>query len=241
MSSIFDSMSNQKPLYALAVIAHPDDESFLLSGTCMKFTEEGKIVGVVCATRGEKGADRLNRELTEDQMADIRTKELHAACKIIGCSCVKFGHYPDGGLDKIDFEKLVADIVSEIEKYKPEIVLTFGPEGISGHKDHMVIGLAATAASKQAAHKIKELWLASIPASVIGRFNEHLNQRRVHHAHFHESELQGVPDNRLLKIDIRKYSQAKHDALKAHESQYLPHLTFDLFLETEYFEVIKLS
>ncbi len=229
-----------KKLHALAILAHPDDEAFLMAGTCMKFAEEGKSVGVVCATRGEKGADRLNRDLNEEQMAKIRTHELKSACRIIGCLCVKFGHYPDGQLSEIDFDRLTQDIVAQIEKYQPEIVLTFGPEGISGHKDHIVIGRATMAAAQAASWHAKELWLSSIPASAIQQFNEHLVSRKVHHGHFAKQELLGVADDQLLKVDISKYAEQKHQALKAHQSQYLPSFVLDFLQKYEYFEVIKL-
>ncbi len=227
-------------LYALAILAHPDDEAFLMAGTCMKLAEEDKQVGVVCATRGEKGADRLNRNLTEEQMAVIRTSELESACRIIGCKCVKFGQYPDGKLSEIDFNQLTADIVAQIEAHQPEILLTFGKEGISGHKDHIVIGQAAMAAARASSWRVKEIWLASIPASAIKQFNEHLAGRKVHHGHFQQQELLGVADDQLLKIDISKYENQKHEALKAHESQYLPAFVLDFLQKYEYFEVIKL-
>src|SRR3989344_8539209 len=168
--------------YALAIIAHPDDESFLLAGTTLIFAEEGKSVKIVCATKGEKGADRLNRQFTEDQMAQIRASELENACGILGCSCAKFFNYPDGGLDQVNFDQLTADLKLAIEQLQPEIILTFGKEGISGHKDHVVIGQAAIEAAKNSRHKVREIWLASIPASVIKEFNEHLRSRKVHHA-----------------------------------------------------------
>lgn len=227
-------------LYALAILAHPDDEAFLLAGTCMKFADEGKSVGVVCATRGEKGTDRLSRNLTEEQMAQIRTSELESACRIIGCRCVKFGHYPDGQLAAVDFNQLKSDIIAQIEEHRPEIILTFGPEGISGHNDHIVIGKAAIAAAKKATWRVKEIWMASIPSSAIGQFNEHLAGRKVHHGHFAKEELKGVADDQLLKVDISKYENQKHDALKAHESQYLPSFVLDFLQKYEYFEVILL-
>ncbi|HEX9503814.1 MAG TPA: PIG-L family deacetylase [Patescibacteria group bacterium] len=229
------------PLFALAIIAHPDDESFLLAGTSLKFAEEGKSVGVICATRGEKGADRLNRNLTEQEMAEIRSNELGSACNILKCSCTEFGNYHDGSLDKENFDELVAKLVQRINYYQPKIILTFGEEGISGHRDHIVIGKAALAAATLAAPKPQEVWLASMPESVMDKFYEHLNHRKVHHSHFQEDKLKGVPDKDLLFIDIRKFKDLKLEALKAHQSQYIPNLTFELFLENEYFEVVKLK
>jgi LmbE family N-acetylglucosaminyl deacetylase len=228
-------------LYALAIVAHPDDESFLLAGTSLKFAEEGKEVGVICATRGEKGADRLNRQLSEEEMASIRTEELQKACSLLKCICKKFFKHPDGQLDQVDSDKLISELTEQINRYNPQIVMTFGEEGISGHRDHIAIGKAALAAARLADPKPSEVWLASMPESIIDKFNMHLSQRKVHHAHFHPKELKGVPDEKLLKIDIRKYADIKHQALKAHQSQYMPNLTFDLFLENECFEVIKLA
>lgn len=233
-------MTTEK-IYALAILAHPDDEAFLLAGTSLKFAEEGKSVAVICATHGEKGADRLNRNLTEKEMAQIRAEELQTACKIIGCNCQEFFNYPDGALDQADFKLLVQDLVAKIEQYQPKIILTFGQEGISGHKDHIAIGEAAVAATKQSNHQASEIWRASIPASAMKAFKEYLAGKKVHHKHFQKNTLQGVPDEKLLKINISKYAEQKNEAIKAHESQYLPHLTFDLFLQYECFEIVRLS
>jgi LmbE family N-acetylglucosaminyl deacetylase len=230
-----------KNLYALAIIAHPDDESFLLAGTSLKFAEEGKSVGVICVTRGEKGADRLNRNLTEEQMAEIRSQELQKACNILKCQCTEFGNHPDGRLDQTNFDELVGELVQKINQYQPKIILTFGKEGISGHKDHIVIGKAAVAAAQKSNPKPKEVWLASMPVSAIDDFNAHLTTRKVHHSHFNEHLLKGVPDDQLLKIDISKYAEQKHQALKAHESQYMPSFVLDILQNYECFEVIEIK
>lgn len=231
-------MSKSKSIYALGIVAHPDDESFLFAGTCLKMSEEGKSMAVISATRGEKGADRLNRKLSMEQMAKIRHLEGEKAAKIIKLSCLEFFNYPDGGLDKADFKELVSRLVKKIEQYKPKVILTFGREGISGHKDHIVIGKATIAAAKRSKHKPHEILLASIPASGIKIFNKHLATRKVHLSHFSHQILKGVPDEKLLKIDIRKYSKQKLRALKAHESQYMPAFVLDALQKEECFEVL---
>jgi N-acetylglucosamine malate deacetylase 2 len=231
----------KKNIHALGIVAHPDDESFLFAGTSLKFAEEGKKMVVICATKGEKGADRMNRNLSEDQMATLRVAELKKACTILKCKCAEYFKYADGGLDKVDYPKLVDELGESIEHYHPEVILTFGPEGVSGHRDHIVIGKASIEAARKAKHKVKEIWLSSMPASSIGAFNEHLSTRRVHHTHYEKQILEGVPDGQLLKIDIQKYAEEKHKALQAHQSQYLPHFYLDTFQKYEYFEVIKPS
>jgi len=227
-------------LYALAIVAHPDDESFLMAGTTMKFEAEGKTVGVLCATRGEKGADRLNRELTEKDMAEIRTEELQQACSMLHCECRGFFEYPDGGLDQVDFEQLVTKLISEININQPKIVLTFGEEGISGHKDHITIGRAALEASKRAEPRPEEVWKASIPASQADNFYEHMEKRKVHRMHFMKNRLQGVADDKLTRVNVEKYRGEKLQAIAAHKSQHVPSLIWPKFLEYEYFEIVKL-
>jgi LmbE family N-acetylglucosaminyl deacetylase len=228
-------------VHALIIIAHPDDESFLFAGTTLKLEEEGKVVGLLCATQGEKGADRLHRNLSETEMAKIRYKELLHACNILKCSCSEFGTYPDGGLDKVDFNQLVTDLVDRINEHQPKIILTFGEEGVTGHKDHIMIGKAALAAAKEANPKPEEVWLASIPGSIIDKFNEHETKRRVHHSHFRNQPLVGVPDKKLFKMDITKYKDQKTKAIEAHESQFVSSLPLELFLENECFEIVKLA
>ena len=234
-------MTRPEKIYALVIIAHPDDESFLMAGTTMKFEAEGKIVNVICATHGEKGADRLDRHLNETEMATLRTRELQTACEILGCECKKFFDWHDGSLDQVNFEELVTELTREINSARPEIVLTFGEEGISGHRDHITIGRAVLSASQRATPKPLEVWRASIPASKALDFHEHMEKRKIHRLHFIQDRLKGVPDERLMKIDVRKYKDSKLKAIEAHQSQHLPHLVWPHFLEYECFEIIKLS
>ncbi|MBI4363317.1 MAG: PIG-L family deacetylase [Candidatus Doudnabacteria bacterium] len=234
-------MNSSQSTYALAILAHPDDEAFLLAGTSLKLGEQDKKVALICATTGEKGVDRLSRNLTPEQMAIIRTNELKAACGILGCDCKKIFDFGDGMLDQVNFDELVNVLKQEINSLKPQIIMTFGEEGISGHRDHIMIGRATVAATQIAGQRPNEIWRACIPASLIDNFCEHLEQRKVHRLHFVKHNLKGVPDERLTKIDITKYKDQKIKALEAHRSQYLPHLTWPYFLECECFEIIKLK
>ncbi len=227
-------------IYGLIIVAHPDDESFLFAGTTLQFEDQGKVIGIICATKGEKGADRLNRNLSTFEMAKIRTKELLGACHILNCECKNFYDYPDGGLDQVDFDELVNKLIKDIDRHQPEIILTFGDEGVSGHRDHIAIGKAATKAAMNAENKPKEVWKASIPASMAEDFVIHAEKRRVHHKHYVPTQLVGVPDEKLIKINVSKYKDQKLEAIEAHKSQYIASLIWPQFLEEECFEVIKL-
>ena len=234
-------MPKNNKIYALGIVAHPDDETFLFAGTSLMFAKQGKKMAVICATKGEKGADRLNRNLTKKQMATERVAELKKAAKIIKLSNLEFFNYPDGGLDQADFKILVTKIIAKINRYRPEIILTFGKEGVSGHRDHIVIGNATEIAAHASAHKPKEIWLASMPRSKMKEFNAHLAIRKVHHSHFSKQTLKGVPDAELKAMNIDKYKNIKEKAIKAHKSQYLPNLIMGTFMSHEYFKVLKIN
>jgi LmbE family N-acetylglucosaminyl deacetylase len=241
MSPTLDSMSdNDQKIYALTIVAHPDDESFVFAGTTLQFEEQGKTVAVICATRGEKGKDRLGRDLNLKQMAEIRTKELLQACSILRCDCKKIMDHADGELEQVDFHQLVQELTNEINLLQPQIILTFGSEGISGHRDHVLIGKAAMEACRKANPKPREIWLASIPASKAENFSRSYGKRKIHHLHFIKNQIKGVADEKLMKVDVSKYKNEKLKAIQSHESQYLAHLVWPPFLEHECFEVIKI-
>ncbi len=240
-------------LHALVIVAHPDDESFVFAGTILKFAKENKKVGLVCATRGEKGKDKLGRKFSQKQMAALREKELKNACKILKCKLLEFLDYKDGDLGKSFLGPLAKKLAYFIEKHRPKIILTFGKEGISGHKDHIIIGRAALSAAKKSKVRPLELWLASLPSSRIKVLEKYILARRVNHQHFKKGTLKGVADSKLLKIDVGKFRKEKLLALFCHKSQIslpdkknifqrkaLPNGR-DNFLKHEYFEIIKVK
>lgn len=241
-------MPIKKLIHALSIIAHPDDESFLLAGTSFKFDKEGKSLGIICATRGEKGDSHLSKPMIRKQLAKVREQELKASAKILKADFVKFLNYKDGKLCDCRFEQLISQLTKIIDHYKPQLILTFGKEGISGHKDHITIGNAALSASQQAIHQPREVWRVSQPHSFIKYFNQYLDRIRVHFNHYEPSRLIGIPDKKLLKINIKKYRAKKLQALYCHKSQGLPPWMVhnfpevrDQFLSYECFEVIKLK
>jgi N-acetylglucosamine malate deacetylase 2 len=240
-------MPEQKSkIHALVVVAHPDDESYLIGGTSLMFAEQKKNTVVVCATRGEKGSSHLSKPISKKALGKLRELELKKACRKMKVKEVCFLNFKDGELKNTDFKQLILAIVRKIDKYKPEVVITFGKEGITGHSDHIVIGECAVKAAAIAAHRPKETWRLSLPRSVIDDFEKMIWKSRAHKSHYKHIRLKGVPDNKLLWINIKKYSQTKLEAIYCHKSQGLPHWIRHktpklekVFLHNEFFEVIK--
>ena len=135
----------------LAVLAHPDDESFGTGGTLALYAQRGVEVHLVCATRGEAG--EIDPELMRgfDSIADRRMSELRCAAGILGLTGVYFLGYRDSGMpgspDNEHPQALVAAPQSEvaakvahyIRQLKPQVVLTFDPIGGYKHPDHIAI------------------------------------------------------------------------------------------------------
>ena len=123
--------------YAMIVSPHADDAEFGAAGTVARWTRESKKVVYVICTNGNKGTD--DRNMTPEALADIREAEQREAAKILGVDEVVFLRYPDQGLeDSSEFRK---DLVREIRRYKPEVVVTTDPyRRYVWHRDHRITG-----------------------------------------------------------------------------------------------------
>jgi LmbE family N-acetylglucosaminyl deacetylase len=148
-------------LKLMCVVAHPDDESLGMGGTLAKYAAEGVETYLVTATRGERG--RFGEGEVRpglDVVGRMREAELLAAAQTLGIREVRFLDYIDGDLDQVDPTEAVAKIVAHLRRVKPEVVLTFGPEGAYGHPDHIAISQLTTAAVVCAAdsHRVSKLY-----------------------------------------------------------------------------------
>ncbi|MDO8308702.1 MAG: PIG-L deacetylase family protein [Actinomycetota bacterium] len=127
----------------LAIVAHPDDESFGLGAVLSAFADSGARVHVLCFTRGE--ASTLHA-VTGD-LATLRADELRSAAAQLGIVDVRLLAFPDGGLAGIDHGVLLADALAYAAEVEPDGLIAFDPSGVTGHPDHR----AATAVAAQVA------------------------------------------------------------------------------------------
>jgi LmbE family N-acetylglucosaminyl deacetylase len=140
----------------MAVLAHPDDESLGMGGTLAKYAAEGVEVSLVTATRGDGGRFRGHRRGEEahpgrEALGEIRAAELRAAAATLGVREVVLLDYPDQHLDRADPRGAAARIATHLRRIRPDVVLTFGPDGAYGHPDHIAISQLTTAAVVAAA------------------------------------------------------------------------------------------
>ena len=116
----------------LAVVAHPDDESFGLGAVLSAFVARGATVSVLCFTRGE--ASTLHG--VDGNLATIRAEELAAAARELGITNVHLTSYPDGGLANVDATILRREIEDIADLVGATGIVVFDPDGVTGHPDH---------------------------------------------------------------------------------------------------------
>src|SRR5262245_10660229 len=144
-------MANELKL--MCVLAHPDDESLGNGGILAKYAAEGVETYLVTATRGERGWFGKESEYPGlEALGKIREAELLAAAKVLGIGSVDFLDYIDGDLDQADPAEAIAKIMGHLRRIKPDVVVTFGPDGAYGHPDHIAICQFTTAAIVEAAN-----------------------------------------------------------------------------------------
>jgi N-acetylglucosamine malate deacetylase 2 len=123
-----------------AVLAHPDDESFGCAGALALAHDAGATTRLLVVTRGEAGTPDGE---ADPSFGDRREAELIGAAKAIGLDEVSIlDGYPDGGVADHDFDTLIEEIASWLVDRRPQAVITFGPHGVTGHPDHVVVGSA---------------------------------------------------------------------------------------------------
>ncbi|MES2971336.1 MAG: PIG-L family deacetylase [Patescibacteria group bacterium] len=136
-------MNNNRQILSLgtilAVWAHPDDETWNSAGLMMAAVTNGQRVVIVTATRGELGSVDTKRWplATLDK---VRETELASALKVIGINEHYWLNYPDGGCSDIESASACNQLKEIFDKVRPDTVITFGPDGLTGHADHKAVG-----------------------------------------------------------------------------------------------------
>ncbi|MGH3332835.1 MAG: PIG-L family deacetylase [Nocardioidaceae bacterium] len=150
----------------LAVVAHPDDESFGLGAVLHAFAAQGADVAILCLTHGESSAHGGTSDL-----GTIRSEELQSAARALGATRATLLHHPDGALSVVRRHLLADDVIDEIGVTRPDGLVVFDSSGVTGHPDHA----AATSATLLAAAVLELPVLAwTLPQSLAAQLNEEL-------------------------------------------------------------------
>jgi LmbE family N-acetylglucosaminyl deacetylase len=134
----------------LGVWAHPDDEAYLMGGLSILAHRAGERVVCVTATRGELGTSDPEA-WPPDRLAAERTREMRRCLDILGVEEHIWLDKPDGGCSVVPEAEGAHAIAEIIERVQPRTVLTFGPDGMTGHSDHVAVCAWTTHAFERAA------------------------------------------------------------------------------------------
>lgn len=142
----------------LGVWAHPDDEAYLSAGLMALARRHGQRVAVVTATEGEAG----NPDPVRWSAAElVRQRRLELTAALAAVDVPASWHLnlglPDGGLAAVDPLVGAAAVIRVVERVRPDTIVTFGPDGITGHPDHVAVSSWTTAAWQATGRRAKLL------------------------------------------------------------------------------------
>jgi N-acetyl-1-D-myo-inositol-2-amino-2-deoxy-alpha-D-glucopyranoside deacetylase len=231
----------------LFVHAHPDDESIGSGATMAYYAATGAHVTLVTCTLGEEGEIHVP-ELAglaageADQLGGYRIGELEAACRALGVTDFRFlggaGRFRDSGMTNTpanehprafwgaDLDMAAGWLLEVIREVRPQVVVTYDPNGFYGHPDHIqayrVTMRAVELAAAEGLGPSKVYWTA-VPQSVIEAGMDEFRGTEGNPFEGVQSldDLPfGTPDAEVtVRIDAHEYAEAKVTALRAHATQ----------------------
>lgn len=192
----------------LVVVAHPDDESFGCAGTLRENRKAGGENAVLCATKGENGKSHLAKPVSSARLKAIRAREFKNVMADLRIKKFRLLDLPDGKV-KRDREKFHAEILRFAKRYRPDVIVSFGPDGMSGHLDHIAAGMAA----RKAARELRVPFVAFAASPLIAKHFGRLKKRRKFGV-YAKKTVHAAP-NLKIKINLK----AKFKVLRNHRSQ----------------------
>jgi LmbE family N-acetylglucosaminyl deacetylase len=159
------TLNQRPPQTLLGVWAHPDDEAYMSAGLMAEFQLRGDRVVIVTATFGEHGTSDP-AAWPPPRLAAHRYGELCGSLSHLGVSELHLLGYEDGGCAQRDGTDAIAKIMADVE---PDLIVTFGPDGMTGHPDHRAISRWTTDA-RAAVLPDADLWYASCTAEFHDRW-----------------------------------------------------------------------
>jgi LmbE family N-acetylglucosaminyl deacetylase len=211
-----------------AVFAHPDDETFSIGGTIAKYAVQGVRWDLFCATDGDAGRSAVPVG-SRAELGALRRNELISAARLLGVRGeIATCGYPDRGLTEVDPDRLIGDIVRFLRGVRPDVVITFGPEGgPNTHRDHRAISRAAAAA----------FYLAASPTAYADQGQPPHAAARLFYLTWappgpgSPHTIHGVPAT--ARIDVRRKLDLKRRAFQLHATQRGLQDKFDLLAVTD--------
>ncbi len=237
MSSIWRPVRERNPARSLMVIvAHPGDEAFGFGGAIATAAAQGAYVVVVCATRGwfdprlalkppapgGKNIDPKDNPILWRNLDTVREDEMRRSVALLGVRVLRMLDYAEGTLAEVDADELVSRLVEPIRMHRPEVILTFGPDGVTGDLEHVLISRAAGRAFElagqplayeddleedQVAWRAAKLYHLVVPPETVALLGEHAPGGY------------GSAEAPSVTLDLGETAELKLEAIARHVSQ----------------------
>jgi LmbE family N-acetylglucosaminyl deacetylase len=212
----------------MMVAAHPDDDAYGMAGTVALHAEDpGFRFVLVHATDGGAGDIAPGFPATRETLGALRRGEAERAWRALGRPPDRHEWlgYDDGHVANVPFEALVDRLAAIMAEERPDVVGSFGPDGITGHPDHVTVGAATDAAFDRVAAQdgdgLQRLVHGAMPHSVWARWNDTRRRKGLEpwdpDAVYH---LRGVPDEQIgVTVDVSSVAMHVVAGLRQHRSQ----------------------
>jgi LmbE family N-acetylglucosaminyl deacetylase len=225
-----------------AVFAHPDDDTHGVGGI-LAMEADNVDYTLVVVSSGEAGEIADPSLGTPETLGKVREEEELESLAVLGVRDphVHFLRFPDGAVAEAPREELVDRIAEILSAARPHVVVSFGPEGVTKHADHIATGQAATEAFHRLQAEARDrafqrLLYVAIPQSELDRYWNILEERGVKVDPDGAFMPRGVPDHAItVKVDCRSVVDRKLKALAAHRTQAFEDESFPEELQREAF------
>ena len=227
----------------VGVFAHPDDDAYSIGGTLALERDRLDVTLVLC-TSGDAGPIWIDGVERKD-LGAVREREQAASMAALSVDAdVRWLRHPDHHLPEVPLDRLVGQVEAVLREVRPDVVVTFGPDGWSGHHDHVRAGEATDAAFVRVRDSVADARLLHVgtPRSVVDRFDAQL--REAGDPDREERSLlaiRGVPDEDVaIAVDVRPVRDVKLAGIEAHRTQIgelerVPESLRWIVLDTEWF------
>jgi LmbE family N-acetylglucosaminyl deacetylase len=221
----------------MAVHAHPDDESLGTGGVLARYGDEGVRTVLVTCTNGELGDGPGGVKPGEDghdaaAVVARRQEELRASCAVLGVKHLELLGYRDSGMEgwpqnnadgsfwTTPVPRAAARLEELMDRYRPQVVVTYDEHGFYGHPDH-IQAHRVTMAAVDSTDIPAKVYYTAVPKSAVATLGETLRAQGVELPEAIDEEPSfGAPDELITTyVDCAAFAGRKYDSLAAHASQ----------------------
>ena len=226
----------------LLVHAHPDDECIATGGVMLSAHREGIRVVLLTATRGEEGdIHNMDADAVRPRLGEVRTEELMRSCAILGVDRQEFLGYRDSGMagapsndDPRSFhaaplEEAAERVATILREERPDVVVTYTPDGTYWHSDHVkahVTTFAALDLTHAEGWSPAKAYMHAVPRSAVLGIEQRARESGAV-LPIEVGQIVGIPDEEITTdVDVSPCFEQKRAAFLAHLSQYEPDSPF---------------